>query len=49
MRLRDRPASADGGAVGLALAGKYRGTSLIRNHPPLGPYPRPMPRVLGGS
>ena len=26
-----------------------RGTSLMRNHPPLGPYRRPMPRVLGGS
>ena len=24
----------------------YRGTSLIRNHPPLGPYSRPMPRAL---
>ena len=27
----------------------FRGTSLTRNHPPLGPYRRPMPRVLGGS
>ena len=27
----------------------YRDTSLIRNHPPLGPYRRPVPRVLGGS
>ena len=25
----------------------YRGTSLIGNNPPLGPYSRPMPRVLG--
>jgi len=24
----------------------YRGTSLIRNSPPLGPYGRPMPRAL---
>jgi hypothetical protein len=24
----------------------YRGTSLIRNEPPLGPYSRPMPRAL---
>jgi hypothetical protein len=24
----------------------YRGTSLIRNRPPLGPYSRPMPRAL---
>ena len=27
----------------------YRGTSLARKQPPLGPYPRPMPSVLGGS
>ena len=27
----------------------YRGTSLIRNSPPPGPYIRNMPRVLGGS
>jgi len=27
----------------------YRGTSLTRTHNPLGPYRRPMPRVLGGS
>ena len=26
-----------------------RGTSLIRKHPPLGPYRRPTPRVLGVS
>jgi len=26
----------------------YRGTSLIRKRTPLGPYRRPMPRVLGG-
>ena len=26
----------------------YMGTSLIRKHTPLGPYRRPMPRVLGG-
>ena len=29
--------------------GPYRGTSLIRIRTPLGPYRRPMPRVLGGS
>ena len=28
---------------------RYRGTSLIRKCNPLGPYRRPMPRVLGGS
>ena len=27
----------------------YRGTSLTRKRSPLGPYRRPMPRVLGGS
>ena len=27
---------------------KYRGTSLIRNRLLLGPYRRPVPRVLGG-
>ena len=27
----------------------YRGTLLIRNRTLLGPYRRPMPRVLGGS
>ena len=26
----------------------YRGTSLTRKCTPLGPYRRPMPRVLGG-
>ena len=29
--------------------GLYRGTSLTRKRTPLGPYSRPMPRVLGGS
>ena len=27
----------------------YRGTSLARKCTPLGPYRRPMPRVLGGA
>ena len=27
----------------------YRGTSLIRKRTPLGPYRRPMPRILGRS
>ena len=35
-------------AVVLALQG-CRGTSLIRNSPPVGPYSSRMPRVLGGS
>ena len=30
-------------------AGGYRGTSLIRNRPPLGPYSRTMPRALWKS
>ena len=29
--------------------GEHRGTSLARKQPPLGPYRRPMPGVLGGS
>ena len=34
----------------LARQGRsYRGTSLIRKGTHLGPYCRPMPRVLGGS
>ena len=28
---------------------RYRGTSLARTRNPLGPYRRPMPRVLEGS
>ena len=31
------------------FAARYRGTSLIRNHPLVGPYGRTMPRVLGWS
>jgi len=31
------------------LAIFYRGTSLTRKRNPLGPYRRPLPRVLGGS
>ena len=27
----------------------YRGTLLIRKRTPLGPYRRPMPRVVGGT
>ena len=27
----------------------YRGTSLVKNGTPLGPYRRPVPRALGGS
>ena len=36
--------------VGTALRFRvYRGTSPIRKHNALGPYRRPMPRVLGVS
>ena len=31
-----------------AAGSKYVGTSLLRSPPPLGPYRRPMPRVLEG-
>ena len=31
------------------VVSNYRGTSLIRKLTPLGPYRRPMPRVVGGS
>ena len=34
---------------GLDPGFEYRGTSLIRNSLPLGPYRRPVPRVLGGA
>ena len=38
--------------VSVARGGRdpdYRGTPLMRDPPPLGPYRRPMPRVLGWS
>ena len=34
---------------GLIISERYRGTSLIRNRNPLGPYRRTMPGVVGGS
>ena len=40
-----------GGGVSTELGSRcrvYRGTSLIRKRISLGPYRRPMPRVLGG-
>ncbi|KAJ1491230.1 hypothetical protein T484DRAFT_3222922 [Baffinella frigidus] len=36
-------------AAGLSQTVPYRGTSLIRNRPPLGPYSRPTPRALWWS
>ena len=35
--------------MSLAFGVRYRGASLIRKRILLGPYRRPMPRVLGGS
>ena len=35
--------------VPAAPPGAYRGTSLSRKRTTLGPYRRPLPRVLGGS
>ena len=35
------------GIIGSGRSHRYRGPSLIRNRRPLGPYRRPMPRVLG--
>ena len=34
---------------GTPASDAYRGTSLMSKRTPLGPYRRPMPRVLGGS
>jgi len=36
------------GAERRVVSRAYRGTSLSRKRTPLGPYRRPMPRVLGG-
>ena len=36
-------------AWGCRYSGTYRGTSHTRKRTPLGPFRRPMPRVLGGS
>jgi hypothetical protein len=38
-----------GGRTGRFFDTAYRGTSLIRNNLPLGPYSRPMPRALRWS
>jgi hypothetical protein len=43
------PLAGDKAAEILASSGRdYRSTSLTRKRTPLGPYCRPMPRVLGG-
>jgi len=41
-----QPLQVRPGLSGWARGGSYRGTSLIRNSPPLEPYSRPMPRAL---
>ena len=38
--------AAEGDVVTATTAHSVRGTSLIRNNPPVGPYSRPMPRAL---
>ena len=47
LRPSRRPAS--GGVQVMRLGDVYRGTSLIRNSAPLGPYSSPMPRDLWRS
>jgi len=53
---KDSPAAKRGGPHGglpptrhHPTRGLYKGTSLTRKHPPLGPYSRPMPRALWKS
>ena len=46
--MEELPPSA-GSWMHVSLLSRYRGTLLIRNSALLGPYRRPMPRVLGGS
>jgi hypothetical protein len=41
--------STIGTGLGKALHALHRGTSLTRKRTPLGPFRKPMPRVLGGS
>ena len=49
-RRRDAGVDEDLGREGQwSLVGYYRGTSPIRTRTPLGPYGRPLSRVLGGS
>ena len=47
--VRRLSAEVTGPHVALAQLVPCRGTSLVRKSTPLGPYRRPMPRVLGGS
>ena len=46
-RVRDGQTDSKGSESGEAE--DYRGASLIRKHTTLGPYRRPMPRILGRS
>jgi len=46
----DECSSFRGAPLSAGIAGaEYRGSSLTRKRNPVGPYRRPMPRVLGGS
>ena len=51
LRFEYEPLSRNNSSLGLVnLEGWwYKGTSLIRKRTTLGPYRRPVPRVLGGS
>ena len=42
-------ATGDASRVTCPWVLQYRSTSLIRKRPPLGPYRRPIPRVIWGS
>ena len=44
-----RTSAADAGLSHVSFAGACRGTTLIRNSLPLGPYSRTMPMVLWWS
>ena len=46
---QDRSVDQDGCAGTRRARGVYKGSSLVRNTPLLGPYRRPVRRVLGGS
>ena len=43
------PSAMQSACPALTEGGQHRGTSLIRNRHPAGPYRRPMPRALGVS
>jgi hypothetical protein len=45
-RSGERSANVNYATLAVAAAFPYRGTSLIRYTPPVGPYSSPIPRVL---